>query len=254
MHFLTWHLTGQRKTKPLRVLISPSTVTVWCESRTTRCWSAPAGCTSTNFLSMSRGATCPSSLWCILVSLFSIFHNISHRHLQDTIHHHPFLSAVEEIELVHHQTPLAATGTMMRTQYEWLFVSMKVTNKTICTFQQQQDVLIFTVSQQIYQSIWSSWEPSLFLFLLLNILPQITMKRRPQLYIVNFLLPVFFFLCLDLASFLISNNGGEKLSFKVTVLLAVTVMQLILNEILPSSSERIPLIGEEEGLQQAWAN
>lgn len=70
------------------------------------------------------------------------------------------------------------------------------------------------------------------------------MKRRPLLYIVNFLLPVLFFLCLDLSSFLISDKGGEKLSFKVTVLLAVTVLQLILNEILPSSSNRIPLIGE----------
>lgn len=49
-----------------------------------------------------------------------------------------------------------------------------------------------------------------------------------------------------MASFLISDNGGEKLSFKVTVLLAVTVMQLILNEILPSSSNRIPLIGEKD--------
>nr|XP_013764408.1 PREDICTED: uncharacterized protein LOC102202259 [Pundamilia nyererei] len=39
------------------------------------------------------------------------------------------------------------------------------------------------------------------------------------------------------------DSGGEKLSFKVTVLLAVTVMQLILNDILPSSSNKVPLIG-----------
>ncbi|XP_058477617.1 5-hydroxytryptamine receptor 3A-like [Solea solea] len=70
----------------------------------------------------------------------------------------------------------------------------------------------------------------------------INIKRRSALYIVNFILPILFFLCLDLASFLISDTSGEKLGFKVTVLLAVTVMQLILNEILPSSSERIPLI------------
>lgn len=79
-----------------------------------------------------------------------------------------------------------------------------------------------------------------------DVCPQITMKRRPILYIVNFLLPVVFFLCLDLSSFLISEKGGEKLSFKVTVLLAVTVLQLILNEILPSSTNRIPLIGQPE--------
>ncbi|KAI9519552.1 hypothetical protein NQZ68_027733 [Dissostichus eleginoides] len=68
------------------------------------------------------------------------------------------------------------------------------------------------------------------------------MKRCSALYIVNFLVPIMFFFCLDLASFLMSESGGEKVSFKVTVLLAVTVMQLILNDILPSTSDRIPLI------------
>ncbi|XP_014858526.1 PREDICTED: 5-hydroxytryptamine receptor 3A-like [Poecilia mexicana] len=102
---------------------------------------------------------------------------------------------------------------VMRTQYEWLFIDMIVTanNATIST---DQDLVIYTI----------------------------TMKRRSLLYIVNFLLPVLFFLCLDLASFMISDYGGEKLSFKVTVLLAITVLQLILNEILPSSSDRVPLI------------
>ncbi|XP_041819279.1 5-hydroxytryptamine receptor 3A-like [Chelmon rostratus] len=102
---------------------------------------------------------------------------------------------------------------VMRTQYEWLFINMTVTDKN-ATNLVDQDIIVYTI----------------------------TMKRRPLLYIVNFLLPVLFFLCLDLASFLISDSGGEKLSFKVTVLLAVTVLQLILNEILPSSSDRIPLI------------
>ena len=69
------------------------------------------------------------------------------------------------------------------------------------------------------------------------------MKRRSVLYIVNFILPILLFLCLDLASFMISHSGGEKLGFKITVMLAVTVMQLILNEILPSSSDKVPLIG-----------
>jgi len=69
------------------------------------------------------------------------------------------------------------------------------------------------------------------------------MKRRSLLYIVNFLVPVLLLFGLDLASFLISDSGGEKLSFEVTLLLAVTVMQLILNDILPCSSDSIPLIG-----------
>ncbi|XP_050922510.1 5-hydroxytryptamine receptor 3A-like [Lates calcarifer] len=102
---------------------------------------------------------------------------------------------------------------VMRTQYEWLFINMKVTFNNASDLL-GQDIVIYTIN----------------------------MKRRSVLYIVNFILPVLFFLGLDLASFLISDSGGEKLSFKVTVLLAVTVLQLILNEILPSSSNRIPLV------------
>ncbi|XP_028264589.1 5-hydroxytryptamine receptor 3A-like, partial [Parambassis ranga] len=100
--------------------------------------------------------------------------------------------------------------SMMRTQYEWDFIEIKV-NQTI---QEDQDMIIYTI----------------------------IIKRKSTLYIANFLLPIIFFLFLDLSSFLISDRGGEKLSFKVTVLLAVTVMQLILNEILPASSDNIPLI------------
>ncbi|XP_059181182.1 5-hydroxytryptamine receptor 3A-like [Centropristis striata] len=103
---------------------------------------------------------------------------------------------------------------IMQTGSEWLFVDIKTNNKTVDNFGFKQSMLVYTI----------------------------TMKRRSVLYVANFLLPVLFFLCLDLASFLISETGGEKLSFKVTVLLAVTVMQLILNEILPSSSDSVPLV------------
>ncbi|KAM8729101.1 5-hydroxytryptamine receptor 3C-like [Acanthopagrus schlegelii] len=122
--------------------------------------------------------------------------------------------SVDEIQLVHNVQSSEDTHTMMRTQYEWLFINMTVINKTVNMFGLKQDVLIYTIS----------------------------MKRRSVLYIANFMLPILFFLALDLASFMISDNGGEKLGFQVTVLLAITVMQLILNDILPSSSDRIPLI------------
>ncbi|XP_035469045.1 5-hydroxytryptamine receptor 3A-like [Scophthalmus maximus] len=102
---------------------------------------------------------------------------------------------------------------VMRTQYEWLFINMTVTANNASDLL-SQDIIVYTIN----------------------------MRRRSVLYIVNFILPILFFLSLDLASFLISDSGGEKLSFKVTVLLAVTVLQLILNEILPSSSNSIPLI------------
>ncbi|XP_056898002.1 5-hydroxytryptamine receptor 3A-like isoform X2 [Takifugu flavidus] len=126
---------------------------------------------------------------------------------------------------------------LMRTQYEWLFINMIVTTEN-ATDLEGQDVIVYTVRRAGWLQVNIRRSE-----LSRDIRPfQITMKRRPLLYIVNFLLPVLFFLCLDLSSFLISDKGGEKLSFKVTVLLAVTVLQLILNEILPSSSNRIPLI------------
>ncbi|XP_033841039.1 5-hydroxytryptamine receptor 3A-like [Periophthalmus magnuspinnatus] len=106
------------------------------------------------------------------------------------------------------------TRNRMKTQFEWVFIDMSVSNDTVPSFEKNQDVIIYTIN----------------------------MRRRAVLYIVNFILPVLFFLFLDFASFLMSDTGGEKLGFKITVLLAVTVMQLLLNEILPSSSNRIPLI------------
>ncbi|XP_033955038.1 5-hydroxytryptamine receptor 3A-like [Pseudochaenichthys georgianus] len=106
------------------------------------------------------------------------------------------------------------THTMMRDESEWLFISMTVDGKSVPRFHQNQSVVIYTI----------------------------TMKRRSLLYIVNFLVPVLLLFVLDLASFMISDSGGEKLGFEVTLLLAVTVMQLILNDILPCSSDKIPLI------------
>ncbi|XP_077594936.1 5-hydroxytryptamine receptor 3A [Stigmatopora nigra] len=67
-------------------------------------------------------------------------------------------------------------------------------------------------------------------------------QRRPLMHVINFLLPILFFLVLDLASFFIPDHHGEKLGFKVTVMLAISVLLLILNDILPSMSNRMPLI------------
>lgn len=63
------------------------------------------------------------------------------------------------------------------------------------------------------------------------------------MHFINFQLPILFFLTLDLASFFIPDEG-EKLGFKVTVLLGISVLLLILNDILPSKSHRCPLIGK----------
>ncbi|XP_041819277.1 5-hydroxytryptamine receptor 3A-like [Chelmon rostratus] len=103
---------------------------------------------------------------------------------------------------------------VMRTQGEWEFLQLSVTT-TNFTFHGKY------------------WEQLVYTF---------TMRRRPLLHVINFLLPILFFLSLDLASFFISDHRGEKLGFKVTVLLAISVLLLILNDILPSMSNETPLI------------
>ncbi|XP_053708118.1 5-hydroxytryptamine receptor 3A-like [Synchiropus splendidus] len=103
---------------------------------------------------------------------------------------------------------------VMRTQGEWDFIQLSVEKMNV------------SISEL-------EWEQLNYSF---------TVKRRPLLHVINFLVPILFFLCLDLSSYLISELRGEKLGFKVTVLLAISVLLLILNDILPSMSNKTPLI------------
>ncbi|KAM8729439.1 5-hydroxytryptamine receptor 3A-like [Acanthopagrus schlegelii] len=103
---------------------------------------------------------------------------------------------------------------MMKTQGEWEFLQLSVSSSN------------FTYHDRL-------WEQLVYTF---------TMRRRPLLHVINFLVPILFFLTLDLASYFIADHRGEKLGFKVTVLLAISVLLLILNEILPSMSNKTPLI------------
>lgn len=64
---------------------------------------------------------------------------------------------------------------------------------------------------------------------------------------VNFIVPLFYLLVLDLASFFINDARGEKLGFKITILLSISVLLLILKDILPSTEDNLPMIGESSG-------
>uniref|UniRef100_A0A9J8CSQ8 5-hydroxytryptamine receptor 3A-like n=1 Tax=Cyprinus carpio carpio TaxID=630221 RepID=A0A9J8CSQ8_CYPCA len=102
-----------------------------------------------------------------------------------------------------------------QTQGEWEFLSINMSKANVSTLGELQDLLIY----------------------------KITMKRRPLLYVINFLMPVFYFLILDLASYFIDSSGGEKLGFKITLLLAISVLLLLLQDMLPSTASDVPLIG-----------
>lgn len=146
--------TGQKRTKLPQVPTSVSTATVWSEFRTTRCWSAPAGCRSTSSPLTFRFATSPSSLSYILVSLrtykVSTFQTLIWDPDRTTTHSGPVLwfplITVNEIQLVHSPSSSRTSDMTMRTQYEWLFVSMTVSNKTVDMFNLKQDMLIYSVS------------------------------------------------------------------------------------------------------------
>ncbi|KAL1277613.1 hypothetical protein QQF64_024286 [Cirrhinus molitorella] len=102
-----------------------------------------------------------------------------------------------------------------QTQGEWELLSINTSKANVSTLGDPQDQLIY----------------------------KITMRRRPMLYVINFLMPVLYFLILDLATFFIDSSGGEKLGFKVTLLLSISVLLLLLQDMLPSTATDIPLIG-----------
>uniref|UniRef100_A0A672NQS6 Cholinergic receptor nicotinic alpha 9 subunit n=1 Tax=Sinocyclocheilus grahami TaxID=75366 RepID=A0A672NQS6_SINGR len=71
----------------------------------------------------------------------------------------------------------------------------------------------------------------------------VLLKRRSAFYIFNLLLPCFLISFLAPLGFYLPADSGEKVSLGVTVLLALTVFQLMVAESMPPS-ESVPLIGK----------
>lgn len=70
----------------------------------------------------------------------------------------------------------------------------------------------------------------------------VLLQRRSSFYIFNLLLPCFLISFLAPLGFYLPADSGEKVSLGVTVLLALTVFQLMVAESMPPS-ESVPLIG-----------
>ncbi|XP_059378272.1 neuronal acetylcholine receptor subunit alpha-9-II [Carassius carassius] len=69
------------------------------------------------------------------------------------------------------------------------------------------------------------------------------LQRRSSFYIFNLLLPCFLISFLAPLGFYLPADSGEKVSLGVTVLLALTVFQMMVAESMPPS-ESVPLIGK----------
>ncbi|XP_064596213.1 neuronal acetylcholine receptor subunit alpha-10-like [Liolophura sinensis] len=71
----------------------------------------------------------------------------------------------------------------------------------------------------------------------------IVLKRLPLYHVYNLLMPCILITCINLFTFLLPVESGEKISLNVTVLLTMVVFLLIVAEIMPPQSEVIPIIG-----------
>ncbi|KAG9482188.1 hypothetical protein GDO78_011082 [Eleutherodactylus coqui] len=71
----------------------------------------------------------------------------------------------------------------------------------------------------------------------------IVIKRRPLFYAVNLLLPSMFLMVMDIIGFYLPPDSGERVSFKITLLLGYSVFLIIVSDTLPATAIGTPLIG-----------
>ncbi|XP_063076176.1 neuronal acetylcholine receptor subunit alpha-7 isoform X2 [Engraulis encrasicolus] len=72
----------------------------------------------------------------------------------------------------------------------------------------------------------------------------VTMRRRTLYYGLNLLIPCVLLSGLALLVFLLPADSGEKISLGITVLLSLTVFMLLVAEIMPATSDSVPLIAQ----------
>uniref|UniRef100_A0A8C1UQW3 Uncharacterized protein n=1 Tax=Cyprinus carpio TaxID=7962 RepID=A0A8C1UQW3_CYPCA len=72
----------------------------------------------------------------------------------------------------------------------------------------------------------------------------VVMRRRTLYYGLNLLIPCVLISTLALLVFLLPADSGEKISLGITVLLSLTVFMLLVAEIMPATSDSVPLIGK----------
>ncbi|KAK9542383.1 hypothetical protein VZT92_000252 [Zoarces viviparus] len=72
----------------------------------------------------------------------------------------------------------------------------------------------------------------------------LVMRRRTLFYGLNLLIPCVLISTLALLVFLLPADSGEKISLGITVLLSLTVFMLLVAEIMPATSDSVPLIAQ----------
>ncbi|XP_038610272.1 5-hydroxytryptamine receptor 3A [Tachyglossus aculeatus] len=71
----------------------------------------------------------------------------------------------------------------------------------------------------------------------------VVIRRRPLFYTVSLLLPSIFLMIMDIVGFYLPPDSGERVSFKITLLLGYSVFLIIVSDTLPATAIGTPLIG-----------
>ncbi|XP_039618357.1 5-hydroxytryptamine receptor 3A [Polypterus senegalus] len=71
----------------------------------------------------------------------------------------------------------------------------------------------------------------------------VVIRRRPLFYAVSLLLPSVFLMVMDIVGFYLPPDSGERVSFKITLLLGYSVFLIIVSDTLPATAIGTPLIG-----------
>uniref|UniRef100_A0A8C3P1L1 5-hydroxytryptamine receptor 3A n=1 Tax=Cyanoderma ruficeps TaxID=181631 RepID=A0A8C3P1L1_9PASS len=71
---------------------------------------------------------------------------------------------------------------------------------------------------------------------------EISMERRPTLYILNLILPTCALYLLDMAVLFGPSSLEEKINFQIAIILGSSMLAVILNNSLPTSSNKPPII------------
>ncbi|XP_036848497.2 5-hydroxytryptamine receptor 3A isoform X1 [Manis javanica] len=81
----------------------------------------------------------------------------------------------------------------------------------------------------------------------------VVIRRRPLFYAVSLLLPSIFLMVMDIVGFYLPPDSGERVSFKITLLLGYSVFLIIVSDTLPATAIGTPLIGKaRSGQSRAW--
>ncbi|XP_065418840.1 5-hydroxytryptamine receptor 3A-like [Chrysemys picta bellii] len=75
-----------------------------------------------------------------------------------------------------------------------------------------------------------------------GIIYEISMKRRPILYVLNLIFPSCALYLLDMTILFSSSSYGDKISFQLSLIIGESVLALILKDIIPTSSDDPPII------------